>query len=92
MRHVEIDYSWFGLTLVISAKATPGHPAYISGPPEDCYPEEGPEIEIEGCKVGGEEFDYFDIVYCPSINDRRVDLEEELLDAVYNYLMEEEVL
>lgn len=30
---------------------TAGRPAYISGPPEDCYPAEGPEIEIEKVEV-----------------------------------------
>jgi hypothetical protein len=29
----------------------PGHPAYISGPPEDCYPEEYEEIEYHISRV-----------------------------------------
>jgi hypothetical protein len=34
-------------TVEVEYSGTPYIPAYISGPPEDCYPEEGGEIEIE---------------------------------------------
>jgi hypothetical protein len=35
----------------------PGCPAKLSGPPEDCYPEEASELEWEAA-TGNEEMDY----------------------------------
>lgn len=35
----------------ISYSFTPGHPAKTYGPPEDCYPAEGPEVEVEEVTV-----------------------------------------
>lgn len=41
-----LDTTYEGVELTIHFYATPITPAYISGPPEDCYPEEGGEVEI----------------------------------------------
>ena len=30
---------------VVEAFVTPGHPGRLTGPPEDCYPAEGPEVD-----------------------------------------------
>lgn len=35
----------------ISYSFTPGHPAKLYGPPEDCYPAEGPEVEVDEVTV-----------------------------------------
>jgi len=46
----------WGITLEVEYDATPFVPGYISGPPENCYPDEGGEIEItKVCQLGGTE-------------------------------------
>lgn len=35
---------------------SPGYPAKLSGPPEDCYPAEGPEFEVESITLAREVF------------------------------------
>jgi hypothetical protein len=41
------------LDLLVTANVTPVRPARISGPPENCYPAEGGEVEIESIKLDG---------------------------------------
>jgi len=40
-----VDYE--DITFGVEAHFTPGRPAKVYGPPEDCYPEEFPEVEYE---------------------------------------------
>ena len=50
---VEIDYR-------ITSR---GYPAKTSGPPEDCYPAEGPEYDIESITLQREIFDFKKYAY-----------------------------
>ena len=44
----------------VEFSSTPYVPARISGPPENCYPAEGGEVEIESICIG--EFEVSDII------------------------------
>ena len=44
----------------VEFSSTPYVPARISGPPENCYPDEGGEVEIESICIG--EFEVSDII------------------------------
>ena len=44
----------------VEFSSTPYVPAKISGPPENCYPAEGGEVEIESICIG--EFEVSDII------------------------------
>ena len=48
---VEVNY--LGTEMEVTGDYTPGKPAYVTGPPEDCYPEEPAEFDIEEVTVGG---------------------------------------
>ncbi len=37
----------------VEFSSTPYRPAKISGPPENCYPAEGGEVELESISIGG---------------------------------------
>ena len=42
-----VESPGFNTEFEVNVKGTEGRPAKISGPPEDCYPAEGPELDIE---------------------------------------------
>ena len=44
----------------VEFSSTPYVPARISGPPENCYPAEGGEVEIESISIGG--FEVSDVI------------------------------
>jgi hypothetical protein len=48
-----VKFKAYGLSFQAEADYYPIVPAKISGPPEDCYPEEGGEIEIFSLKCEG---------------------------------------
>jgi hypothetical protein len=52
---MNVKFTAYGLHFEAEAEYYPIIPAKISGPPEDCYPEEGGEIEIHSLKCGGHE-------------------------------------
>ena len=45
-REVETENDWCEVEITVEAKYIPGDPGRLSGPPEDCYPPEPPEVEI----------------------------------------------
>ena len=44
----------------VEFSSTPYKPAKISGPPEQCYPAEGGEVEIESISIG--DFEVSDVI------------------------------
>ena len=40
----------------------PGYPSYISGPPDDCYEGEGPEVSWQVCDMDGN--------FCQALHER----------------------
>lgn len=50
------------LEVTITGTYRPGTPGKLSGPPENCYPPEDPEIEIESVTTGVQAKDIFDLL------------------------------
>ena len=42
-RHVSVVVHWFDIDWLLEGELTPPRPARLSGPPEDCYPDEPAE-------------------------------------------------
>lgn len=59
MLHTEIFYIG-DVEFEVEFNSTPYKPAKISGPPEQCYPAEGGEVEIESISIG--DFEVSDII------------------------------
>ena len=49
--NMTIEFCWQGVAFVATGYYLPGRPAQTYGPPENCYPEESPEFDIETLKV-----------------------------------------
>lgn len=64
--------------LEVTFSATPSIPAYISGPPEDCYPAEGGEVELESVMLWDQEL-------LPLLSDSA---RKRLIDKAYDELSE----
>ena len=52
-RFTDEQFEMHGVTVLCSGTYYPGSPGRYSGPPEDCYPAEPDELEIESVTVGG---------------------------------------
>jgi hypothetical protein len=50
---VTIEVSFLGTDITVKGAYTPAVPGRLYGPPEDCYPEEPSEFEIEEILVNG---------------------------------------
>jgi hypothetical protein len=51
----EKELDVFGVTVDVTFESTPGYPAKISGPPENCYEGSGPEVNVLEVSLGGYE-------------------------------------
>ena len=51
------DAEYCDVPVVVEYSYSPGAPGRLWGPPEDCYPEEPPEIDILSVKVDGDLLD-----------------------------------
>ena len=51
-----IDYSWDG-QVTVTGDVTPFRRGRYTGPPEDCYPNEGGEVDITSVTCDGQEFE-----------------------------------
>lgn len=58
----------------VEFNASPYVPAKISGPPENCYPAEGGEVELESIMIG--EFEVTDVI-SESVRDKLQIMAEE---------------
>ena len=57
--HYDPDQSEdISVDVTVRYTATAGTPGRLSGPPEDCYPAEAPEVEITSVKSTDHEYDY----------------------------------
>lgn len=52
---MEITIKAYGVEFDVEFTAEPYIPAKISGPPENCYPAEGGEIDIESISINGQD-------------------------------------
>lgn len=66
----ETEVNIDGVDLVVAYDETPYIPARLWGPPDDCYPAEGGEIEIQEVHVIGSAVDLIPV------------LSESVLDAI----------
>ena len=57
-----IDRNFQDVDLTIEFEFSPVIPAYVSGPPEDCYPAEGGECDIISVFASGSEDDLWPIL------------------------------
>ncbi len=69
------------LTAIV-AMTSPGSPGKISGPPEDCYPPESPEFDIEGWLINGKPATEDEVLAIPSEKHIRA-IEDEILEMAY---------
>lgn len=51
--HTTLDITFLGTDLTVVGDYTPGVAGHTYGPPEDCYPEEPSNFEIEDILVNG---------------------------------------
>ena len=58
---ITVRYECPACSAVFSVTATPVIPAQIYGPPENCHPEEGGEIEPDECNTCGLGIDPWDV-------------------------------
>ena len=69
------------LILDVEVYETAFVPARTYGPPEDCYPAEGGEVEIQGVTVNGEEFE-IEGIYLSDSDGGYVALEDAIVTAI----------
>jgi hypothetical protein len=55
---MNINFNWKGINLDVQARYYPGLPAKTNALPENCYPEEYPEIEIKSIFANGVSADW----------------------------------
>ncbi len=86
MKEFEIDDKVFTVSISYFQGPTPGK---LSGPPEDCYPAEGAEIEFEqrvefvadgDIKVRAMDFEDFLEIYAKEFTDGDTDMAEERIE------------
>jgi hypothetical protein len=49
------DVKVYGIKVRVSGVYIPGDPGWLSGPPEDCYPPDPDDVEIERVEHSGED-------------------------------------
>lgn len=75
-----INFSCGGLEMTANVRFTPYTPARTWGPPEDCYPEEGGEIEFDALEANGKDaFFLLDSDWAPNINEAAYEAAEEYM-------------
>jgi hypothetical protein len=55
-QEVILDIQWAGLEWTAKGEYFPGDPGRCSGPPENCYPPEPPEVNLSELKLNGKDF------------------------------------
>jgi hypothetical protein len=55
---------------------TKGEPGFLTGAPEDCYPEEPAMVDIEGVYIGNEEIEVYNL------------LSEAVIKKIEDYILE----
>lgn len=99
LREINADTDqWEELTCEIEVESYyPGAPAKVYGPPEDCYPEEGPELDLsqvvhytsdmkEG--AGTMDLDDFIALLAKEYNITVDEAESDLMDEMYDFCEE----
>jgi len=94
MKQVEFEYYLGDNVLKVLADVTPGKPAQIYGPPENCYPAEDAEVELLDIwlidETSGNETQFDpDGVYVKAYKDRYNSLEDELEELAVEKAHEE---
>jgi len=71
--------------LEVTCDITGGSPGRYSGPPEDCYPAEDPDVEIESVTLNGHDFHTADIELRQ--HNRAVDLDDLICEAALEQVL-----